>query len=97
VISWPRAQFHRLAFLSAAHRRFAAALIRARPSGVRRRFFLAAFAGAGANATAAVPLQAAAQRFLCAAAMRRRAAGLKIRLGLRRERTRPSFRSPAAP
>jgi hypothetical protein len=27
----------------------------------------------------------------------RRAAGLKIRLGLRRARTRPSFRSPAAP
>jgi hypothetical protein len=47
-------------------------MIRARPSGLRRRFFLAAFAGAGV---------AAAQRFLCAAAMRLRAVGLTVRLG----------------
>jgi len=33
-----------LAFLSAAHRFFVAAIIRARPSGLRRRFFLAALA-----------------------------------------------------
>jgi hypothetical protein len=48
-----------LAFLSAAHRRFAAALIRARPSGVRRRFSLAAFAGAGGGAAAALAFRAA--------------------------------------
>jgi hypothetical protein len=41
-----------LAFLSAAHLFFVAAMIRARPSGLRRRFFLAAFAGAGAAAAA---------------------------------------------
>ena len=43
-----------LAFLSAAHRFFVAAMIRARPSGVRRRFFLAVFAGAGVAAAAAL-------------------------------------------
>jgi hypothetical protein len=39
-----------LAFLTAAHRLFVAAMIRARPSGLRRRFFLLAFAGAGVAA-----------------------------------------------
>jgi hypothetical protein len=36
-----------MAFLTAADRFFVAAMIRARPSGTRRRFLLAAFAGAG--------------------------------------------------
>ena len=67
-----------LAFLNAARRVFAA-IIRARPSGLRRRFFLAAFAGAGV--AAACGFREAALRFLCAADMRRRAAGLTMRLG----------------
>jgi hypothetical protein len=67
-----------MAFLSAAHRLFVAAIIRGRPSGLRRRFFLAGFAGAG---VAAFGFRAAAQRFLCAAALRRRAAGRTMRLG----------------
>ena len=50
-----------------AHRFFVAAMIRARPSGLRRRFFLAAFAGAGVAAPAALAFRAAAQRFFCAA------------------------------
>ena len=50
---------------SAAHRLFVAAMIRGRPSGVRRRFCLAAFAGVGV--AAAFGFRAAAQRFLCAA------------------------------
>src|ERR1035438_1776318 len=70
-----------LAFLAAAHRRFVAAMIRARPSGIRRRFFLAAFAGAGGAVAACLAFRAAAQRFLRATAMRRRAAGLTMRLG----------------
>ena len=41
-----------LAFLSAAHRLFVAAMIRARPSGLRRRFFPAACAGTGGAAAA---------------------------------------------
>jgi hypothetical protein len=63
-----------LAFLSAALRLLVPAVIRARPSGLRRSFFLAAFAGAGAAAGAALAFRAAAQRSLCAAAMRQRAA-----------------------
>jgi len=39
--------FFRPADFAAAQRRFVAAMIRARPSGIRRRSFLAAFAGAG--------------------------------------------------
>ena len=64
-----------------AQRFFVAAMIRARPSGLRRRFFLAAFAGAGAAVASALAFRAAAHRFVCAAAMRLRAAGLKMRLG----------------
>jgi hypothetical protein len=45
-----------------------AATIRARPSGLRRRFFLAAFAGTGV-AAATLGFRAAAQRFVCAAAL----------------------------
>ena len=41
-----------LAFLAAAHRLFVAAMIRGRPSGIRRRFCLAACAGAGVAAAA---------------------------------------------
>jgi hypothetical protein len=41
--------------LAAAHRLFVAALIRARPSGVRRRFVLAVFAGAGVAAAFGFP------------------------------------------
>ena len=70
-----------MAIPNTAQRRFVAAMIRARPSGLRRRFFLAAFAGAGVAAGSALAFRAAAQRFLCAAAMRRRAAGLTMRLG----------------
>ena len=47
-----------LAFLTAVHRSFVAAMILVRPSGIRRRFFLAALAFR------------TAQRFRCAAAMR---------------------------
>ena len=65
------ARFNLRAF---AHRRFVAAMIRARPSGLRRRFFLAAFAGAGVAAASVLALRAAAHRFLCAAAIRLRAA-----------------------
>jgi hypothetical protein len=62
------------AFLSAAaHRRLVAATIHARPSGLRLRFFLAAFAGSGV--AAAVASRAAAHRFRCAAAMGRRVNG----------------------
>jgi YidC/Oxa1 family membrane protein insertase len=67
--------------LPAAHRRFVAAMIRARRSGLRRRFFLAAFAGAGVAAAAALAFRTAAQRFLCAAVMRRRAVGRAMRSG----------------
>jgi hypothetical protein len=75
-----------LAFLTAAHRPFVAAMIRALPSGLRRGFFRAAIAGTGV--AAAFGFRATAHRFLCAAAMRAWA--------LDRARTRPSFRSPAA-
>jgi hypothetical protein len=68
-----------LAFLTAADGLLVAAMIRARPSGIRRRFLLAAFAGAGV--AAAFVFRAAAHRFLCAAARRRRAEGLTTRLG----------------
>ena len=67
------------AFLAAAQRFLAAAMIRARPSGLRRRFFLPAFAGAGAAPASALAFRAAAQRLLCAAAMRLRAAALSTR------------------
>jgi hypothetical protein len=65
-------------------------MIRARPTGLRRRFFLAAFAGAGA-AAAALAFRRPAQRFLCAAAMRRRAAERAMRFGrfTERDRDRP--------
>jgi hypothetical protein len=66
--------------LAAAHRLFVAAMILARPLGIRRRFFLAAFTGAGVAAAAALAFRAA-QRFLCAAVMRRRAAERAMRLG----------------
>ena len=62
-----------LAFLAVAQRRLVAAMIRARPSGLRRRFFFAGFATAGFTASSALAFRAAAQRFLCAAAIRRRA------------------------
>jgi hypothetical protein len=42
-----------LAFLTAPHRFFVAAMIGASPSELRRRVFLAAFAGAGVAAAAA--------------------------------------------
>jgi len=45
------AAFAAVAFLTAAQRFFVAAMIRARPSGLGRRFFLAACAGAGAQNT----------------------------------------------
>lgn len=69
------------AFLAAAQRFLAASTIRARPSGLRRRFLLPAFAGAGAGAAPAPALafRADAQRRLCAAAMRLRAAALSTR------------------
>ena len=67
------------AFLAAAQRRLVAAMIRARPSGLRRRFFFAGFATAGFTASSALAFRAAAQRFLCAAAIRRRAAALRTR------------------
>jgi hypothetical protein len=63
-------------------------MIRARPSGLRRRFFLAAFPGT--DAAAAVAFRTAARRFLCAAVLRRRAAWLTMRFGASsRERDRP--------
>jgi hypothetical protein len=74
----PRRCYAVLAFLSAAHRFLVAAMIRARPSGLKRRFFLAAFGGVAS--AAALGFRAAAHRFLCAAGMRRRAAGLTMRL-----------------
>ena len=58
---------------AAPTRLFVAATIRARPSGLRRRFFLAAFAGAGVAVAAALAFRAAAQRFLCAGAAVRKA------------------------
>ena len=67
-----------LAFL-AAHRVRFAATIRARPSGLRRRFFLAVVATAGFTTSSALAFRTAAQRFLCAAAMRLRAAALNTR------------------
>jgi hypothetical protein len=70
-----------LALLATTHRLFVAAMIGDRPSGLGRRFFLAGFAGAGVAGAAASAFRTAAQRFLCAAAMRRRAAGLTTRLG----------------
>jgi hypothetical protein len=71
-----------LAFLSAAHRLFVAATIRARPSGLRRRFFLAAFADAGVAAGAALAFRTGRPAFPRRAAMRRRAAALRARLGV---------------
>jgi hypothetical protein len=65
------AVFAALAFPSAAQSFFVAAMIRVWPSGIRRRFFLAAVAGAVVAAAEALAFRAAAQRFLCAAAMRR--------------------------
>jgi hypothetical protein len=70
-----------LAFLNAAQRFFVAAMIRSRPSGLRRRFFFSALARAGGGAGAALAFRVAAQRCLCAAAMRLRAAGLTTRFG----------------
>jgi hypothetical protein len=61
-------------------------MIRARPSGLRRRFFLAAVAGADVVAAGLV-FRAAAQRFLGAADMRRRFVA--------RDRHRPS--KPCSP
>jgi hypothetical protein len=84
-----------LAVLTAAHRLFVAAMIRARPSGLRRRFFLLAFAGAGVAAAATAAFRKAAERFLCAAAMRRRAAGITRRLGRRSPATTRCASSPA--
>src|ERR1039457_7528804 len=63
-----------LALLTAAHRFRVAAIIRARPSGLRRRSFLSAFAGAGVVASSALAFLAAVHRFLSAAATRLRAA-----------------------
>jgi len=83
-----------LAFLAAAHRLFVAVMIRARPSGLRRRFCLAAFAGAGVVAAAALAFRSAAQRFLCAADMRRRAAGRTMRLGAALAGVEPPSRWP---
>jgi hypothetical protein len=53
---------------------------KASTSGLRRCFSLAAFADPGV-AAAALAFRAAAHRFLCAAAMRRRVAGRAMRLG----------------
>ena len=69
------AAFTAAAFLAAAQRLFVAATIRARPSGLKRRFF----ALGGVAATPALAFRAAAHRFLCATAMRLRAAGLTER------------------
>ena len=55
------AAFAALAFLNAAQRLFVAATIRARPSGLRWRFF----ALGGVAATPALAFRAAAHRFLC--------------------------------
>jgi hypothetical protein len=57
------------------------------PSGLRRRFVLAALAGAGVAAGSALAFRAAAHPFLCAAATRRRAAGVRCASALRREQT----------
>ena len=72
-----RIQLLEAAFFCAAHSFFVAAMIRARPSGLRRRFFLAAVAGVGG---AAVGFRAAAHPLLCGAVVRRRAAGIAMRL-----------------
>ena len=50
------------------------------PLGFRRRFFPAAFAGAGVSGAVALACRSAAQRFLCAADMRQPAARLTMRL-----------------
>jgi len=69
------AAFAALAFLNAAQRLFVAAMIRARPSGLKWRFF-----GLGGGAAASPSaFRTAAHRFFCAAAMRLRAAGLTER------------------
>lgn len=62
----------------AAHRLFVAAMIRFKPSSLRRRF---AFGSAGAAATF-LPLWNVAHRFFCAAAILALAAALKIRFGV---------------
>ena len=85
-----------LAFLSAAHRLFVAAMIRARPSGLRRRFLLGGRRLRWRRCRCSLGLPGSRQRFRCAAAMRRRAAGSTMRLGASSPRPRPSFRSPAA-
>lgn len=54
-------------------------MIRTRPSGLRRRLLLTAFAGAGVAAASALAFRTTAHRFFCAAPMRRRAAGLVTR------------------
>src|ERR1035437_8761741 len=71
-----RCRPYALAFLSAAHRLFVAAMIRARPSGLKWRFF----ALGGVAAASASAFRTAAHRFFCAAAMRLRAAGLTERI-----------------
>jgi len=88
--------FFRPADFAAAQRRFVAAMIRARPSGIKRRFFLAGFADAGA-ATAALALRPGRPVFplarrSCAGARR----GVRCAWAVRRARMRPSFRSLAA-
>ena len=70
-----------MAFLTAAHRPFVAATIRALRSALRRRFFLAAFAGTGVAADATPAFRKAAQRFLDAAGMRRGAPERAMRWG----------------